>query len=306
MSPPLGLSNFKFFNFTVPSQYVVHVEINRPDKMNAFYGPMWFELKAIFEQLSVDPEVRCVLLSGAGDRAFTAGKPSGRNLSRRLIDSTCIFAGLDVAEASKPNNPLTAPGAVDPSRKATILRRHILELQDAVSSVARCEKPVIALLHGYTIGLGIDLASACDIRYCLADTKFCVKEVDIGLAADVGTLSRLPKVTGGVTSWVKEVSLSARPFSAEEAKQNNFVSRVITGGKAELLQEGLSFAQYLAGKSPVAVQGTKNILDAAWGRTVEDNLNYTAVWNAGMLQSTDVQRAMLSGLQKKTPTFEKL
>ncbi|KAI1608942.1 ClpP/crotonase-like domain-containing protein [Exophiala viscosa] len=285
MSPP-GFSNFKFFNVTVPSQHVVHVEINRPEKMNAFYGPMWFELKAIFEQVSVDPEVRCVLLSGAGDRAFTAG--------------------LDVAEASKPDNPLTSPGAIDPSRKATILRRHILELQDVVSSLARCEKPIIALMHGYTFGLGIDLSSACDIRFCLADTKFCVKEVDIGLAADVGTLSRLPKVVGGVTSWVKEICLSARVFSAEEAKQNNFVSRVISGGKAELLKEGLSFAQYIAGKSPVAVQGTKAILDAAWGRTVEDNLNYTAVWNAGMLQSTDVQRAMLSGLRKKTPTFEKL
>ena len=216
------------------------------------------------------------------------------------------MSGLDVAEASKPDNPLTSPGAIDPSRKATILRRHILELQDVVSSLARCEKPIIALMHGYTFGLGIDLSSACDIRFCLADTKFCVKEVDIGLAADVGTLSRLPKVVGGVTSWVKEVCLSARVFSAEEAKQNNFVSRVISGGKAELLKEGLSFAQYIAGKSPVAVQGTKAILDAAWGRTVEDNLNYTAVWNAAMLQSTDVQRAMMSGLRKKTPTFEKL
>ena len=165
---------------------------------------------------------------------------------------------------------------------------------------------MIALLHGYTYGLGIDLSSACDIRFCSADTKFCVKEVDIGLAADVGTLSRLPKVVGGVTSWVKEVCLSARPFSAEEAKQNNFVSRVVGGGKAALINEGVEFAKYLATKSPVAVQGTKNILDAAWGRTVEDNLNYTAVWNQSMLQSTDVQRAILSGLQKKTPTFEKL
>lgn len=144
------------------------------------------------------------------------------------------------------------------------------------------------------------------MRFCTSDTKFCVKEVDIGLAADVGTLSRLPKVVGGVTSWVKDVCLSARPFSAEEALKNNFVSRVVSGGKSSLLKEGLETAVYLANKSPVAVQGTKNILDAAWGRTVEDSLNYTAVWNAGMLQSTDVQRAMLSGLQKKTPTFEKL
>ncbi|KIW88867.1 uncharacterized protein Z519_10351 [Cladophialophora bantiana CBS 173.52] len=276
---------FKFFSVTVPAQYVVQVEINRPEKLNAFFAPMWFELKGIFELLSHDPEVRCILLSGAGDRAFTAG--------------------LDVEQAAKADNPLSS-NFPDPSRKATVLRRHIFELQEVISAVARCEKPVIALLHGYTYGLGIDLSSACDLRFCTSDTRFCVKEVDIGLAADVGTLSRLPKVVGGVTSWVKDVCLSARPFSAEEALKNNFVSQVVNGGKAELIQEGVKYAKYLSSKSPVAVQGTKNILDAAWGRTVEDNLNYTAVWNAAMIQSTDVQRAMLSGLQKRTPTFEKL
>jgi len=280
-----NLPNFRFFNLTTPAPYVVHVEINRPEKLNAFYGPMWFELKGVFEQLSHDPEVRVVLLSGAGDRAFTAG--------------------LDVEQAAKGENPLSSTIA-DPSRKATVLRRHILELQDTVTAISRCEKPVVALIHGYAYGLGIDLSSACDMRFCTSDTKFCVKEVDIGLAADVGTLSRLPKVVGGVTSWVKDVCLTARPFTAEEALKNNFVSRVVNGGKVELLKEGLEAAKYLSSKSPVAVQGTKNILDAAWGRTVEDNLNYTAVWNSAMLQSTDVGRAMLSGLQKRTPTFEKL
>ena len=126
------------------------------------------------------------------------------------------------------------------------------------------------------------------------------------MAADVGTLSRLPKVLGGLTSFAKEAALSARPFSAEEALKQGFVGRVLSN-KETLVAEGLKVAQLIATKSPVAVQGTKNILDAAWGRTVEDNLNYTAIWNAGMLQSTDAERARMSGLQKrKMPTFEKL
>ena len=216
-----------------------------------------------------------------------------------------ICSGLDVQAASSGDSALASNSFVDPSRKAASLRRHILELQDVISTVASCEKPVIALMHGYTYGLGIDLSTACDIRMCTRDTKFCVKEVDIGLAADVGTLSRFPKVVGGLTSWAKEVVLSARPFSAEEAYKNNLVSKVVSS-KDELIKEGYKLASYIASKSPVAVQGSKNILDAAWGRTVEDNLNYTAVWNMGMLQSTDTQRAMLSGLQKKTPKFEKL
>ena len=234
----------------------------------------------------------------------------GGYVERGILDDVelIVHPGLDVQQASSGDSFVGAmgnDGFIDPSRKAANLRRHILDYQDVISTVANCEKPVIALMHGYSYGLGIDLSTACDIRFCTNDTKFCVKEVDIGLAADVGTLSRLPKAMGGLTSWTKEVVLSARPFSAEEAFKNNFVSKVV-GSKAELIQEGYKMASYIASKSPVAVQGSKNILDAAWGRTVEDNLKYTAVWNMGMLQSTDTQRAMLSGLQKKQPKFEKL
>ena len=159
-------------------------------------------------------------------------------------------------------------------------------------------------MHGYAYGAAIDLATACDIRFCASNTTFCVKETDIGLAADVGTLARLPKVLG-LTSFVKEVALSARPFLADEALKQGLVSRVLSS-KEELVAEGLKLAELIASKSPVAVQGTKNVLDYAWGRTVEENNNYVAVWNAGMLQSTDVEIAMTSGLQKRKPTFEKL
>lgn len=284
-SPPSS----PYFKVTHPDTFITHVEINRPNKLNSFCHEMWADLKAIFDYYSYDPDTRAVIISGAGDRAFTSG--------------------LDVAVASSPDTSVLAAsrnGTADASRRAVALRRHIAEYQEVISSVARCEKPVIALLHGYTFGLGIDLSSACDIRICLEGTKFCVKEVDIGLAADVGTLSRLPKIMG-LTSFVKEICLTARVFTPEEALANNFVSRIVKGKKEDLIAQGLETARLLVSKSPVAVMGTKNILDAAWGRTVEDNLNYTAVWNASMLQSSDVERAMTSGLRKQgTPRFEKL
>ena len=211
---------------------------------------------------------------------------------------------MTAASSSTINKPAEGESH-DPSRRATAIRRNVLEYQDVVSSLSRCEKPVIAMMHGYSFGLAIDLSSACDIRLATKDVKFSIKEVDIGLAADVGTLSRFPKVIGGLTSWVKEVALSGRLWGAAEAEKNGFISRSF-GSKAEMIQEGIKLASYISTKSPVAVQGTKNIMDASWGRTVEDNLNYTAVWNQAMIQSTDMQRAMLSGLQKKTPKFEKL
>ncbi|KAL9624260.1 MAG: hypothetical protein Q9160_001507 [Pyrenula sp. 1 TL-2023] len=278
------MSAFKFFKISLPAPFVAHVEINRPEKLNAFFDPMWGELQAVFESLSVNPDVRCILFSGAGSRAFTAG--------------------LDVTQAASPTSPLRATG-LDPARQAFFLRRHILDLQAAVSSLESCQKPVITLMHGFAYGLGIDLSSAADIRLCSADTKFCVKEVDIGLAADVGTLSRLPKVLGGVTSWCKDICLTARQFSAEEALKHGLVSQVLLN-KEELVKKGIEIANTIASKSPVAVQGTKNILNEAWGRSVAENLNYTAVWNAGMLQTSDVARAMTGGMKKQQPRFEKL
>ncbi|KAH0538953.1 hypothetical protein FGG08_004468 [Glutinoglossum americanum] len=244
---------------------------------------MWVELKAIFDRLSIDPAVRAILLTGAGEKAFSAG--------------------LDV-EAATSSGPLSKIGGKDPARAATALRRHILEFQDCVSSIEKCEKPVIIVLHGYSLGLAIDICTAADIRLCASNTRFAVKEVDNGLAADIGTLSRLPKIVSSF-SWVKDVCLSARPFGADEALRVGFISGVY-GNKDEAVKEGLKLAASIAGKSPVAVQGTKELLNWSRDHTVADGLRYTSVWNSGALQSKDLSSAMLSALQRRTPTFEKL
>jgi delta(3,5)-delta(2,4)-dienoyl-CoA isomerase len=194
----------------------------------------------------------------------------------------------------------------DIARRTWRVRRHALGLQDSISAPERCEKPVIFLAHGVTYGAAIDLAVACDIRMSTKDVRFCVKEVDVGLAADVGTLSRLPKV-GVSYSWAKEVVYTAREFGGEEALRVGLVSKV-TDTKEELLAAGFNLANLIAAKSPVAVQGSKALMDFSRDRPVEDGLRYTAVWAAPMVQSDDVKKAMMSGLSKtKTkPTFEKL
>lgn len=147
------------------------------------------------------------------------------------------------------------------------------------------------------------------MRICASETKFAVKEVDIGLAADIGTLSRLPKVVGS-GSWVKDVCLSGRVFEAGEAERVGFVSWVGNrgglGGKEEVLEEAVRWAGVVAGKSPVAVQGTKEILNWGWNRGVEEGLRYTSVWNSAMLQSRDTEEAMRAGIKKKKATFAKL
>ncbi|KAI0451104.1 enoyl CoA hydratase-like protein [Xylaria acuta] len=278
-----GYTGFKHFLISSPAEYVVHVETNRPEKLNAFFEDMWLELGLIFRKLSHDSDVRAVIFSAVGERAFTSG--------------------LDVHAASQ-GPILSQDGTSDGSRYATRVRRNIYEFQDSIGAIEKCEKPVIVVMHGISIGLAIDMACCADIRICSKDAKFSVKEVDIGMAADIGTLSRLPKIVGN-HSWVKDVCLSARFFDADEALSVGFVSRVLEN-KSEAIGSATKLASLIASKSPVAVQGTKEILNYSRDNSVADGLRYTAIWNAAMLQSNDLKAAMLSGIKKTKPRFEKL
>ena len=220
---------------------------------------MWLELRSLFDYLSTTPTVRAIVLSGAGPKAFTTG----------LDVLAASQSGILVHQNDKDD---------DIARIATKIRRHILEIQGCISAVERCEKPVICALHGYALGLAIDLSVCADVRVCEKETKFAVKEVDIGLAADVGTLSRLPKVVGS-QSWVKEVSLTGRVFGAEEAMRVGYVS-FVGEGKENTVEEALKIAGTIAGKSPVAVQGTKELLNWSRDHSVQDGEYpcYYTVW----------------------------
>lgn len=241
--------DFEYFNVTFPSQYVAQVEINRPQKLNAFIEQMWINIGAIFRRLSHDPEIRVVILTAAGERAFTAGLD---------VQAAAADGALSQSKAT----------AADGARTATRLRRHIDEFQQDISAIEKCEKPVIAVLHGVSFGLAIDMTCCCDIRICAKDTRFSVREVEIGLAADIGTLSRLPHANVPM-SWIKDVCLTARDFGAEEALRVGFVSGVYES-KAAALERALELGKLIASKSPVAVQGTKEVLNFSRDHTVAD------------------------------------
>ncbi|KAF4977156.1 hypothetical protein FZEAL_6264 [Fusarium zealandicum] len=281
-TPLPAYTSYQHVLVSSPGPFVAHVEINRPRKLNAFSQPVWLEFGRVFTQLSNDEDVRAIVLSGAGDRAFTAG--------------------LDVQAAA--GDGVLGGGDGDVAKKAKGLRSHIEEFQDCIGAAEKCEKPVICVLHGISIGLAIDIACCADIRICASNTRFAVKEVDIGLAADIGTLARLPKLVGS-TSWVKDICLTARDFSAQEALAVGFVSQVHEGKEAAV-HAGLALATTLADKSPVAVQGTKELLNYGRDNGVAESLRYTRVWNAAALQGKDFSQAMLSGLKKTKARFEKL
>ncbi|CAK1358577.1 Delta(3,5)-Delta(2,4)-dienoyl-CoA isomerase, mitochondrial [Cercospora beticola] len=284
MESPLQYNDVVNYNISFPCEYVAHVEIDNQKKYNSIKHDMFYNMAKVFDQLSHDPEVRVVLLSGAGDKAFSAG--------------------LDVSGASSSGPVGASSEKEDFARRSWKIRRHALAYQNAVNAIERCEKPVICLLHGVSYGAALDIATAADVRYCTRDVKLCVREIDVGLAPDIGTLSRLPKI-GVSYSWAKEVTYTARTFDGSEAATQGFVSKVFDTKQA-LIDGGLALAKTIAEKSPVAVQSAKALWDFSRDRPVQDGLLYTAAWNSAMVQADDVKKAMMSGIRKTKPTFEKL
>ncbi|KAK3814164.1 MAG: ClpP/crotonase-like domain-containing protein [Benniella sp.] len=269
--------NFETVKVTFPAPFVAHVELNRPKKLNAINGTMWFDIRSVFDTLKDDPDVRAIVLSGAG-RGFTSG--------------------LDMFSL---NLPIVED---DPSRTAFKIRPFVKSLQDSLSAIERCDKAVIAAIHGPCIGGGIDITTACDIRYASKEAIFSVKEVDIGLAADVGTLQRLPKVVGNI-SWVRELCLTGRNFDANEALEFGFISKIFPE-PAKVLEAALETAKFIAEKSPVAAIGTKHLLNYSRDHTVQEGLDYTAAWNMVMLTTPDLPAAAAASMQKKKAEFAKL
>ncbi|WP_119965100.1 crotonase/enoyl-CoA hydratase family protein [Simplicispira lacusdiani] len=257
--------------------HIATVRLNRPDKANAMSATMWQEIRQAFQWVDTTPEARVAVLQGEG-KLFTAG-----------ID-------LQMMMGLGPQIQNDCDG-----RTREALRRVILDLQDTLTSLERCRKPVLAAIHGGCIGGGIDLVTCADMRYASSDAYFTIKEIDIGMTADVGTLQRLPKLVG--EGIVRELAYTGRRFDAQEAKEIGLVNRVFESREA--LYAGVhEIAATIAAKSPLSIRGTKEMITYARDHSVADSLNYIATWNAAMLMSQDLTEAMMSNMAKKAPSFK--
>jgi 2,4-dienoyl-CoA reductase (NADPH2) len=257
--------------------HIATIRLNRPDKANAMNLVMWHEIRQAFKWVDATAEARVAILEGEG-KFFTSG-----------IDLQMMMGMGDQIQ-----NDCEA-------RTRENLRQVILDLQDTLTSLERCRKPVLAAIHGACIGGGIDLICCADMRYCSADATFSIKEIDIGMTADVGTLQRLPKLVG--EGMVRELAYTGRKFDAAEALQMKLVNRVFESREA--LQSGVrELAVSIAAKSPLVVRGVKEMISYARDHSVADGLNYVATWNAAMLLSNDLQEAMMANMGKRPPVFK--
>ncbi|MDD2604689.1 MAG: crotonase/enoyl-CoA hydratase family protein [Desulfobacterales bacterium] len=251
--------------------------LNRPAKKNAMNPPAWHELPAIMAELDADDAIRAVVIAAKGP-AFCAG-----------IDLVAMAAEL--------------PELMDKAQTGGVkrrLRHKIAPLQETMTCIERCRKPVICAVHGYCVGAGLDMATACDIRLCSADAVFSLREAAVGFVADVGVLQRLPLIVG--QGMARELAFTAANFDARRAREILLVNAVFDD-VASLLAGARDLALRIAGNSPLAVQATKDVLNYGVGKSVDDGLRYVAAMSANIIPSEDLFEAMTAFAEKRKPNF---
>jgi enoyl-CoA hydratase len=268
--------------------HVATVWLDRPEARNAMGPAFWEDLTTVMTDVSADTNVRAVVVAARGPH-FSVGLD--------LKAMAGLLAGGDRGEGEE-----RTAGNKPPSMavRAVAARANVKRLQRSVTAVADCPKPVIAAIHGYCIGGGVDLICACDIRLASADAIFSVRETKVAIVADLGSLQRLPHIIG--KGHVAELAYTGKDITAARAKEIGLVNDVVADADAVVVA-AREMAAEIASNSPLAVEGTKAVLSAGEEQSTAEGLDYVATWNAGVLQSDDLVEAMSAFMAKRAPEF---
>ena len=266
----------KCFTFAVADR-IARLTLNRPGELNTITPDFWRELELVVDHLQREAPARALVISSTG-KHFSAGMQ---------LD---VFGGsISINEES----------AASRANIAVVLA----DMQRVLDKLAALRMPVIAVIQGGCIGGGVDLVCACDLRYCSADAFFCIQEINIGMAADLGTLQRLPKLIPDAV--VRELAFTGRRLPAARALAVGLVNDVAADADAALAA-ALATAAEIATKPPVAVWGSKQAIDYARDHPVADSLRQmgwlqSALWDTGALTESIAARQ-----QKRAPEYQDL
>ncbi|WP_028313415.1 crotonase/enoyl-CoA hydratase family protein [Desulfatibacillum aliphaticivorans] len=256
---------------------IAWVYLNRPEKKNAMNPPAWREAPIIFKDLDQDPEIRVIIVAGKG---------------------SCFSAGIDLMAMT---NEL--PELMDPNQKGGTkwsLVHKIYELQETITCIEKCRKPVIAAVHGNCIGAGLDMITACDVRICSKDATFSLKEAAVAIVADVGVLQRIPHIVG--QGHARELAYTARLIDAQRAKDILLVNDVYEDHEA-LMEAAEKLAVEMADNAPLAVMACKNVLNYGIGKSIEDGLKYVGLISTDIIPSDDLYEAVGAFAEKRKPKY---
>ena len=277
----MSKKEFSCFKLDV-KDHVGNLVLSRPDELNTMSRDFWVELGEVLDVINRDSDIRVVVMSSTG-KHFCAG-----------MDLNAFTNGVDnIPDDKKP----------DHARIGEAVYRVAKELQEYISTLEKIRVPVIAAIHGGCIGGAVDMVTACDIRLASDNAFFCIQEINIGMAADVGTLQRLPKIIPD--SKMREMAYTGRRMYAEEAKEAGLVSGTY-GSQEELLEAANKLASEIASKSPVAIYGLKAVMNYSRDHNVNDSLEYNALWSGAMLSQKDMTEQMTANMEKRDASFNEL
>jgi enoyl-CoA hydratase len=263
---------------------VAHVRLNRPDALNSMVPAFWMELPQIIREIDDEASARVIVVSSTG-KHFSAGM------------DLAVFTGGNAG-----SNPLEGRSD-EQGRRRAYLRQSAMMLQDSFSAFEKARMPVLAAIQGGCVGGAVDMVTACDSRYATEDAFFVIQEINIGMTADVGTLQRLPKIIPeGVA---RELAYTGRRMPAARAKEVGLVNEVYPTHEA-MLADVMDIAKEIASKSPLAIWGTKEMINFTRDHSVTDALNYIATWQTGMFQPADMMESFAAKGEKRDPEFDDL
>ena len=262
--------------------HIANLILNRPDEFNTMVRKFWVELPEVLEEINRNSEIRVVIMSSTG-KHFCAG-----------MDLAAFSNGVEnIPEDKKP----------DHARVGETLYRSAKELQGYISTLEEIRVPVIAAVQGACVGGALDLITACDIRLASQDAFFCIQEINIGMAADVGTLQRLPRIIPD--SKMRELAYTGRRMLSNEAKESGLVSDVYKTQK-EMLKAANEMASEIATKSPIAIYGLKAVMNYSRDHSISDSLDFNALWSGAMLSGKDMKEAMAANIEKRDANFQQM
>lgn len=260
---------------------IAHIKLIRPERRNSMIPEFWDELPKIIEQIETDADARVVVISSTGPH-FTSG-----------LDTSAFGSSIENKDDAMPPEKLAR-------LKGVKLYETVQHMQKTFSCLENCRVPVLAAIQGGAIGGGVDLITACDLRYMTEDGFLTIFEINIGMTADVGTFPRICKlIPEGVA---KELAYTGRRMNAEEAKSLGLVNQIYADQEA-LLEGVMDIAAQIASKAPLAIYGTKKVINYARDHSTADGLDYIGIWNASMLQHEEIQEAMQAAGEKRAGDF---
>lgn len=272
---------YECFDVSV-SDKVAHLQLKRPDELNTMTPAFWSELPEIVRDLDARAAARVIVISSTG-KHFSAG-----------MDLSVFTGGSDLGGDG---------GASETGRQRARLWMMVQHLQDSFTALEQARMPVLMAVQGGCIGGAVDMISAADMRYCSADAFFCIQEINIGMTADVGTLQRLPKIIP--EGIARELAYTGDRMPADRALACGLVNQVFDDHEA-LVDGVLDIAGRIALRSPLAVWGTKEMINYTRDHSVADGLRYIAGWQSGMFQPTDMLEEFAAKGEQRSPKFEEL